>query len=181
MNGTRLTWVCPDGGPHLLIPETALPCWDPLGLRGPSDYDRACESTPDGIGVITVCGHEAVVFGGIDTMSTWLPASSGWGGDVVIPLEWGHPFTDEEIRSGVSELDNSSFVSCGVEVCFGPGRLLLMSALEEPPNWLCWHLEIEMHGGNYIVHVADLELRGCIRVRVYRFMQGTVGWGRIAK
>jgi hypothetical protein len=154
----------------LFIPEKALPCWDPFGSRAPSDYDRACESTPDGIGVISVCGHDAVVFGGIDTMSTWLPARSGCGGDVAIPLEWGHRFTDEEIQSGVSELDDSSFVSCGVELCYRTERVLLMSALDEPPHWLGDHIEVEMRGGQYSISEADVELRSGIRCLVYRFL-----------
>ncbi|WP_167521347.1 Imm21 family immunity protein [Microbispora triticiradicis] len=70
-----LTWVSTLGGPHILVPRSALPYWHGAPVDYPEDegdYGRAC-SVQSYIGLIDVGPSQALVVAGELGATTYLP------------------------------------------------------------------------------------------------------------
>ncbi|WP_182907533.1 Imm21 family immunity protein [Microbispora sp. H13382] len=70
-----LTWVSTLGGPHILVPQSALPYWHGTPRNYPEDegdYGRAC-SVQSYIGLIDVGPSQSLVVAGVLGTTTYLP------------------------------------------------------------------------------------------------------------
>ncbi|KAB8175084.1 Imm21 family immunity protein [Microbispora catharanthi] len=70
-----LTWVSTLGGPHILVPQSALPYWHGTPRNYPEDegdYGRAC-SVQSYIGLIDVGPSQSLVVAGVLGATTYLP------------------------------------------------------------------------------------------------------------
>jgi hypothetical protein len=185
---SRIDWACWDGGPHILIPEAALPLWegscppsngrliqvrrrfDPTGPA--TDFDRACE-IEDLLGVIRVGGHDAIVIGDEVPMST-LARFANDSLAVFVPMTWSEPGafgTAEAIAAAIREA-GGRFASTGLPMTHPGGRVVLQAAVDGAGVPLGGRVVAELPSGSYTLMTFDGDVTGG-EVRVHALLPTT--------
>ncbi len=171
-------WVCSEGGPHLVLPRHLAALWHPEEhVSGTANTDAKLFETPyrqvcelalrHNVSRFDVSGAHGLVLGGSEIpMSTWFADGAGRGGDIVIPLEWTHESSAEELAAEVAAISVADFNDERLMIDVGQDGLLLFAAADEAPRWIWSAVEIDLPPGTYSIWSAEKEC-GSFLLRVY--------------
>jgi hypothetical protein len=163
-------WVSCDGGPLLLVQEKYLPLWEGSdapsngrvvqanfrwGLDVATDYDRACD-IGDWLGLISVGEGQALVLGGDENATTWLPLEGRQDGMLV---RWGYANSEEDAISAAKSLSDKTDKDETLEFSVEESDLILFAACEAGNDKEIYpRLKISLSSGTYKIFTIEYEV-----------------------
>ncbi|WP_169951164.1 Imm21 family immunity protein [Microbispora sp. H11081] len=148
-----LTWVDTLGGPHILVPQSALPYWHGAPMdssEDEGDYGRAC-SVPGYIGLIRVGPAEALVKAE--------PSPTTFLAERKALISWVGAYSEQELVDVATEVMDAESVPEGEELTYTVDEpLVLFDSVYghddvAPEN----RLVIDLAPGRYTVRAAYVE------------------------
>ncbi|MFG1862024.1 Imm21 family immunity protein [Microbispora bryophytorum] len=148
-----LTWVSSLGGPHILVPQAALPYWHGTPRNYPEDegdYGRAC-SVPGYIGLIRVGPVEALVKAE--------PSPTTFLAERRALISWVGAYSEEELVEVATEVMDAESVPEGEELTYTVDEPLILfdSAYGHDDISSEEHLVVDLAPGRYTVRAAYVE------------------------
>jgi hypothetical protein len=147
-------WVDTLGGPHILVPQSALPYWDGAptdSSEDEGDYGRAC-SVRSYMGLIDVGPAQALVLGDTPALTTFLTERKAL-------VRWVGADSEEGIVHAAMEVMDAEPAPEDEALTWTIEEPLILfdSVLghEEVPSWE--HLRVDLTPGRYTVRAAYVE------------------------
>lgn len=163
--------------PYLVVPHEIAHSWCPhervTRLPSRDDHENTrywqiCESASvNPVGLFKLGDSHGMYIGGLDLpLATWFGDGDGKGGDIVIPVEWTHQSTAEELAAEVASIPGDQFHDERLTLQVGKQGLLLFTAADEGPDWHGSTVRIDIRPGDYSVWSNESQC-GSFLLRVY--------------
>ena len=167
-NVFKFTWVSGDGGPLILMEQKYLANWEGSdapsngrvveansrwGLEAATDYDLACD-VEDYLGLIDFSEGKALVLGGDELATTWLPLSENQEG---ILIRWNYGNSESEVVEFAKFSSDEMEKDENIEFSVNNSKLVLFAAAQSGEDEVYPRLNFNLSNGNYKISTIESE------------------------